>query len=130
MTNDLDPKQAKVFQTIRRMVLWDEPEENITRVFEVNGTPAELSSRMLATARAERIADLRSAALRPVLAGAGMMLLGLVLFFGVALATGYTTRGIFVISGLLLLFGASLFAKGIVNFLSAPWKKGSVAHEN
>jgi len=129
MMNDLDPKQAKVFQTIRRMILWDEPKENIARVFEVNETPAELSSRMLDAAHRERIVDLRSAALRPLLAGAGMMLLGFVLFFGVA-ATGYTTRGVFVTSGLLLLFGVSFFAKGIVNFLSAPWKKGPVAREN
>lgn len=130
MIDDLDPKHAKVYQSIRRMVLWDEPGHEIARVFAVNAVPEEISAAMLAHARAERIADLRGSALRSLFLGLGLMIAGLALFFGIAIATGRVMRGVFVTSGLLVVGGCYYLGKGIADFFLAPHKKGSIAHED
>jgi hypothetical protein len=109
------------------MVIWDEPREEIFRELAERGITGEDAIQVYEQAKADRIATIRSEAIRRSTLGALWFTGGLgtilILWFGI----GAITRGIFTGCCLAMAVGAWRIIDGVVGALMAPTKRGSLA---
>ncbi|HEY1051298.1 MAG TPA: hypothetical protein VGE39_16115 [Prosthecobacter sp.] len=118
-----------IYEGIRRMVIWDEPRDEVFHRLEVNGITGERAEAIYAKARAARIQEIRSDCVRRAVKG----LLFLVVGAGVALE--FLTRGAMpprvALAPCMAAVGYGLWQsfKGVFGYVLAPSKKGSLADD-
>ena len=122
--------EERIYQSVLREVLWGAERDKISPMLETNGITGEAAEKMFRRAWSERIALIRSEAIRQAVKGLLLlaMAIGLlcIFWFGV----GWITSRLFVIFGLVGLWGLGLLLNGTVNALTAPKKKGSAIPES
>jgi len=120
----------RIYDGVRRMVIWDEPRADVFHRLEVNCIDPAQAQQMYEKARAERIAIIRDDAMRTAGEGFGLLLAGLGLFFGFWDGFGGITRTLLGISSLATGFGIWRFVKGLFYIFFAHTKKGSLADDD
>ncbi|WP_395750425.1 hypothetical protein [Prosthecobacter sp.] len=114
----------RIYEGIRRMVFSDEPSEDILHRLEVNGIPSEEARQMLEKARAERMSEIRSAALKQAVLGFSIMLSAYGMFMGFFAINDVLTQEIVALCALTAAIGVWQFSKGLYYLLFAHNKKG------
>lgn len=124
-----DEHEDRIYQGIRRMVIWDEPRADVFHRLEVNGADQAQAQQMYDKARAERITIIRADATRKAMEGLVLLLTGAGVFLGFWNGLGGITRPILVLCALATAFGTWRFFKGLFGFFFASTKEGSLANE-
>jgi hypothetical protein len=117
----------RLYATVLRMVIWDEPEQTVMEVIEKNGFAGAAGRKIYQRARNERIATIRAGCIRKAWSGLLWTGLGLVLFTVFWFGFGWITERIYVIAGVFVLIGLWKGLDGLLGVLLAPGKKGSLA---
>ena len=121
--------EQRIYQIIHRMVIWDESRENVLAKLEVNGITGPQADAMYARAQAERIAGLRGNAVRQGLAGVFLMAAGIGVFWAFWEWLGAITRSLMTLCGASTVIGFWKVTEGVLGYLFAPTKRGSLADE-
>jgi hypothetical protein len=114
--------KERIYEGVRRMVIWDEPRADVFHRMEVNGIPTEEAQQMYGKARAERFAIIRADAMKQAALGLGLLLAGAGVFVGFWNGLGGVTRALLALCATAVGFGAWHFTKGLfyVFFLPPP----------
>lgn len=121
--------EQRLYQIIHRMVIWDESREDVLAKLEVNGITGDKALAMYARARAERIAGLRGNAVRKGLAGVLLMGAGIGVYWVAWEWLGSITRALMILCFVATLIGFWKATEGVVGYLFAPIRRGSLADE-
>lgn len=121
--------EQRIYQIIHRMVIWDESRENVLAKLEVNGITGPQADAMYARAQAERIAGLRGNAVRQGLAGLFLMAAGIGVFWAFWEWFGNITRALLILCFVTTVIGFWKATEGVLGYLFAPTKRGSLADE-
>jgi hypothetical protein len=122
-----DEHEDRIFQGVRRMVIWDEPRADVFHRLEVNGLTGTQAQQMYDKARAERIAIIRGDSIRTVVGGLVLLFASASLFFGFWNGWGFISLGSRVSWGALAAgVGVWRFFKGLFGFFLAASKEGSL----
>ncbi len=121
--------EDRIYQGIRRMVIWDEPRADVFHRLEVNGIVGAKAEEIYGRARAERIAIIRADSIRKTGFGLLLLLAGIGVFFGFWSGLGGITRPVLTLCVLSAAFGVWRFFKGLFGFFCASSKEGSLANE-
>ena len=122
--------KERIYEGVRRMVIWDEPRSDVFHRLEVNGIDPAEALHMYHKARAERIAIIRADFMKQAAFGLGLLLAGVGLFSGFWNGLEAMTRQVLIICGLATGFGIWLFFKGLLGILFAHSKQGSLANDD
>jgi hypothetical protein len=117
--------ESRIYGSVRRAVMWGEGRDEVFEMLRVNGILGEPAEEMYRRARSERIAQLRTEAIRRAIKGALILAGGIGLFCYFWFGLRAITRNVFVISGLLSAWGLWVFMDGVMAALFAAGKKGS-----
>ena len=120
-------REALVYRDILQMVIWGSPEDEVMHKLEINEITGDRARELYRQARRERIVLVRSDAVRLAVKG-GLLLaggIGLFCFFWFELE--FTTRLIMVLSALACIVGGWRLLSGVMEFILAPTKQGSIA---
>lgn len=128
------------YDVVLKMVLWDEEREAIFRRLKVNGVEGERAEAIYATARAERVGNLRADGVKFLLMGLASMAVGWAIYHFANLSElnaahfGDGVNGTLMlpwllgfVCALLGAFGIWKTIQGLTEILFAPMKKGSIA---
>lgn len=121
--------ENRIYHDVLHDVLWGSERHDVFHRLEVNGITGEQAETLFAKARKERIALIRSEAMRKVIKGMVLLLAGLGIFLLFWDGAGAITRGVFVTCFVAWAFGGYWLIDGVVAAIFAPTKKGSVADE-
>lgn len=122
--------ENRIYGSVRRSVMWGTEREEVLEMLRVNGITGEPAEAMFRRARGERLAVLRSEALRTAARGASLLAVGIALFSAFWFGMGAITRTVFMISGFLAAWGLWLFLDGAMAAFFASSRKGSVAPDS
>lgn len=125
-----DEYADRIYEGVRRMVIWDEPCDDVFHRLEVNGIPAAKARQMYEKARAERMALIRAGSIQKAVAGLGLLLVGGGLLFGFSVGLGVVMRPVLVLGAVASVFGLWHFSKGLFYFFFAHARKGSLAEDD
>lgn len=128
------------YEVVLKMVLWDEGREEIFHRLKVNGVEGERAEAIYATARAERVGNLRADGIRSLLIGLAALAIcfGIYFFFNLGeLSVSYFGGGVHGIAmlpwflgfvcTLLGALGLWKVVAGLSEIVFAPTKRGSLA---
>lgn len=118
-----DEHKDRIYEGVRRMVIWDEPRADIFYRLEVNGIPLPEAQQMHDKARAERMSAIRSDALKQTAFGLALLFAG-VGFFTVI---GVITKAVLAFSATAAVLGLWHLSKGLFYLLFPHNRKGSLA---
>ena len=121
--------EQRLYQIIHRMVIWDESREDVLAKLEVNGITGDKALEMYARARAERITGLRGNAIRKGLAGLLLMGAGISVYWVAWEWLGNITQALMILCFVVTLIGFWKATEGVVGYLFAPTRRGSLADE-
>lgn len=119
----------RIYQGVRRMVIWDEPRADVFYRLEVNGLDPEQAKQMYDKARAERIAIIRGGAAKQAILGFLLLAAGLGALLWLSIGPIFTRQSL-ALCAVAVVFGTWNFSKGLIYFLFAHTKKGSLADED
>lgn len=123
------PREQKIYQGILRMVLWDEPREEVFQRLEVNGITGDQAETFYTAAMKERVTTIRvayrSKAIQGFLWMAASVAAFCLLWFGVRVLP----RIVLYACGVGLGMGLLRLCDGLSGMLLATHKRGSVADE-
>lgn len=123
------PDEHRLYDVILRQVLWDEDEAKIRKRLEVNNVPSEQANAIFETAKKERLQILRTRSRELILMGLFALLSGCLVCGGFWLRMGAMHIGVLSGSAVFIVAGLLISLKGLIDFLSAPSKRGSVTEE-
>ena len=123
-------REEKIYQTILRSVMWGTERDDILYTLQVNGITGEQAEEIYQSACRERIAFLRSEALRKAILGLMLLIAAIGLFSVFWFGFGAITRFLFIICAGLAAWGIYLLVDGTVAAVFAPSKKGSVTPDS
>jgi hypothetical protein len=126
MTQD---HEERIYQTVHRMVIWDEPKEEVFQMLEANGIIGHRASQSYERARADRISTLRANATRAAVLGLLSLAAGVGLFLFFWRVVGGFTHKIFLVCAAPAAFGAWKLVNGIIDLFMASTKRGSLADD-
>ena len=122
-----EPADHPHYALVVKMVLWDEPSEEVFRRLAVNGVTGGVAEHLYQIATAERIRTLRAGHKHKLLFGVVLILAAVVTFsffwFGLRFIPKILLSGCFAALGV----GSWKFIDGLSGYLMAPSQKGSVA---
>jgi len=118
--------ENRIYKSVLRAVLWGTERDEIFHMLEVNGITGAPAEEMFRRAWSERVAVLRSEGVRQAAKGALLLAGGCVVFCVFWFGFGVITGRIFVLCGLLGVWGFWWFTSGVLDAIWAPTKKGSV----
>lgn len=119
--------KERIYEEVRRMVIWDEPRADVFHRLEVNGIPVAEAQQMHDKAHAERMAMIRSDAIRKTALGTGLLLVASALLFGLAAGMRAVIWPVLALGGTAAVFGLWYFSKGLFYLFFAHSKSGSLA---
>ena len=123
------PQEHRLYQVILKQVLWDEDEAKIRKRLQVNEVSAEEAEAIYQAARKERVHLLRSRSRELIFMGLFALIAGCVVCGGFWYRLGAMHIGVLSGSGVFVVAGLALILKGLLDYLRAPRKGGSVADE-
>ena len=123
------PQEHRLYQVILKQVLWDEDEAKIRKRLQVNEVSAEEAEAIYQAARKERVHLLRSRSRELIFMGLFALIAGCVVCGGFWYRLGAIHIGVLSGSGVFVVAGLALILKGLLDYLRAPRKGGSVADE-
>lgn len=124
------PKEHRLYDVILKQVLWDEDEAKIRKRLLVNEVPDDEAEAIFQAARKERIHLLRSRSREHIFMGLFALAAGCVVCGGFWYRLGAMHIGVLSGSGVFVVAGLCLMLKGLLDYIGAPRKNGSVADEN
>lgn len=121
--------RQRIYNDVRRAVLWDEDRDEIFDKLAVNKITGDEAEDMFREARAERIAAIREGAVRTMFKGLVTLMLTTGIFATFWMGLGAVTRGITVVCVLLGAVGGWWFLTALVDMILAHSKKGAIGSE-
>lgn len=120
-------REELVFRDVLQMVIWGSSEEDVMHKLEINEITGEWARELYKRARQERIGMLRSDAVQTAIKGGLLLAGGIGLFCFFWFELGFTTRLIMALSALGCIVGGWRLLSGVMDFILASAKKGSIA---
>lgn len=118
-----------MYSLVHRMVMWGEPEEDVFYKLKVNGVTSEDAERLYQQARRERVASIRSDSVRKAVKGGLCLGASVVVFCAFWFGMGFIVRPILCACAVALGLGLWWSVGGVVEFLTAASRKGSLADD-
>ncbi len=122
-----DSLRERVYADVLHMVIWDEPEDGIFKMLEVNGITGDDARNMFAKAYAIRVASIRTDCRHMVVTGAVWSILGGGTFYWFWFGLGGISRGVFIMTVGAFAIGLYKMLNGISGAIFAAKKRGSLA---
>lgn len=119
--------KERIYEEVRRMVIWDEPRADVFHRLEVNGIDPVQALHMYHKARAERMAMIRSDSIRKTVLGLGLLLVAFALLFGFSAGMGVVIRPVLALGGTAAVFGLWYFSIGLFYLFFAHARTCSLA---
>jgi hypothetical protein len=118
--------EPNIYLEVQRAVIWGQSREEVYAIMAGAGITGQLADGMFNKAWGERVAIIRGEASARAVKGALILAGGLGLFFVFWYVVGAITRNIFIISGVACLWGGWWLLDGLMNWILAPGRQGSV----
>jgi hypothetical protein len=120
-------RESKIYQTILANVIWDEPRDEVFRIMKVNGIIGEDAQRLYKQAKADRVATIRSDALRRIGWGLLILLPSVALLFYMVKSEGSSDIESHRLPFLGISYGALLILWGTYSMILARIMRGSLS---